>query len=200
MGTMNTTLSVSDKRILLQLAREAIEAAVRGKALPRVDAARLSPSLLREGTCFVTLMAQGELRGCIGGLQAREPLYADVREHAAQAALRDYRFPPVTPDEVPRLDIEISVLTEPRPLDYDAPEQLPRLLRPEVDGVILSQGHRRATFLPQVWERVPDAETFLSMLCEKMGASPDTWRRTRLDVQTYQVEMFSEAEFSTHKA
>jgi AmmeMemoRadiSam system protein A len=197
---MTTTLSDSDKRELLRLAREAIDAAVRDQPLPPVDTARLSPALLRQGTCFVTLTESDELRGCIGGLQAFDPLYEDVRQHAMQSALRDYRFPPVTPEEVPRLEIEISVLTEPQPLRYDSPDDLIRRLRPEVDGVILSQGYRRATFLPQVWERVPDPETFLSMLCEKMGAPPDTWRRTMLDVQTYQVEKFTEAELSMHRA
>jgi hypothetical protein len=197
---MTAPLSDADKRELLRLAREAIDAAAREKPHPPVDTARLSPALLRAGTCFVTLTESGELRGCIGGLHALDPLYEDVRQHAFQAALRDYRFPPVTPDEVPKLEIEVSVLTEPQPLDYGSPEDLLRVLRPEVDGVILSQGYRRATFLPQVWERVPDPETFLSMLCDKMGAPPDTWRRTKLDVQTYQVESFTEAEFSTHRA
>jgi AmmeMemoRadiSam system protein A len=197
---MTTPLSDSDKRELLRLAREAIDAAVREKPLPPTDTARLSPALLKQGTCFVTLTESGELRGCIGGLHALDPLYEDARQHAMQAALRDYRFPPVTPEEVPRLEIEVSVLTEPQPLNYDSPDDLPHRLRPEVDGVIISQGHRRATFLPQVWERVPDPELFLSMLCEKMGAPPDTWRRTKLEVQTYQVEKFTESEFSTHKA
>jgi len=200
MGEMTTSLSDSDKRELLRLAREAIDAAVREKPFPPVDTARLAPALLRQGTCFVTLTESGELRGCIGGLHALDPLYEDARQHAMQAATRDYRFPPVTPDEAPKLDIEISVLTEPQPLNYDAPEDLLRLLRPEVDGVIISQGYRRATFLPQVWERVPDPEIFLSMLCEKMGAPPDSWRRTKLEVQTYQVESFTEAELSMHKA
>jgi hypothetical protein len=197
---MPESLSIPEKQFLLQLARASIEAAVRGQPLPDADPARLSPALLRLGTCFVTLTQDGELRGCIGGLHAQLPLYEDVREHAAQAALRDYRFPTVTPEEVPGLDIEISVLTEPQPLPYDKPEDLPRLLRPGVDGVILSQGMRRATFLPQVWERVLDPELFLSMLCEKMGAHPDTWRRTKLEVRTYQVEEFGEAELGLHHA
>ena len=95
---------------------------------------------------------------------------------------------------MPEIEIEISVLTEPQPLHYDSPAQLLQLLRPEVDGVLISQGMRRATFLPQVWERVRDPEIFLSMLCEKMGAAPDLWRRTKLEVKTYQVEKFTEAE------
>jgi AmmeMemoRadiSam system protein A len=193
-------LSASEKQLLLRFAREALTAAVHGQPPPPVDPAQLTPALTRPGACFVTLMEHGELRGCIGGLRAELPLYEDVREHAAQAALRDHRFPPVAPTEVPDLEIELSVLTEPQPLKYDRPEELPHRLRPEVDGVILVQGLRRATFLPQVWERVPDADMFLSMLCEKMGVHPDTWRRTKLDVQTYQAEKFDEAEFGVRSA
>ena len=193
---MSSSLSASDKQLLLKLARTSIEAAVSGQPDLQVDLAALSPGLLRQGAAFVTLTEHGELRGCIGGLQAQYPLYEDVLIHAAQSALHDYRFPPVTPDELPRLEVEVSVLTEPQPLDYASPADLPRLLRPEVDGVILAQGQRRATFLPQVWERVPDPETFLSLLCEKMGVLPYTWQRTKLDVQIYQVEKFTESEFA----
>lgn len=191
---MTGLLSDADKGLLLKLAREALEAAVRGRAAPAVDEAALSPDLTRPGCSFVTLTRGGDLRGCIGALRPAEPLYADVRHHAAQAALEDYRFPPVTPAELAALEIEVSVLSEPKPLAYDQPEDLLRLLRPEIDGVVLMQGFRRATFLPQVWEHVPDPEQFLSMLCEKMGAAPGTWRRSKLEVQTYQVEKFTEAE------
>ena len=191
---MTAPLSVPEKRLLLALARESLEAAVRGTPSPPVNTAGLTPALLEVGTCFVTLTQYGELRGCIGGLKAEQPLFESVRERAAQAALRDYRFPPVTPGEAAEIEIEISVLTPPQPLPYNSPEELPRLLHPPVDGVILSQGVRRATFLPQVWERVPDPSRFLSMLCDKLGVPTDTWRRTRLDVETYQVEKFVESE------
>jgi len=197
---MTTPLSAHDKQLLLKLARESIEAAVSSQPYPHVDPSRLSPDLLRKGASFVTLTEHGELRGCIGGLQPQYPLYEDVLIHAAQAAQYDYRFPPVTPDELLDIELEVSVLTEPQPLDYDLPAELPRRLRPEVDGVILAHGRHRATFLPQVWERVPSPETFLSMLCEKMGVHPDTWRRTKLEVQVYQVENFTESEFEMHQA
>jgi len=197
---MSASLSLADKKFLLQLARASIAAAVAGQPPPAIDPAQLSPALTRLGASFITLTERGELRGCIGGLMPQYPLYEDVQIHAAQSALEDYRFPPVVPAEVPRLEVEVSVLTEPQPLEYDAPQDLPRRLRPEVDGVILGRGQRRATFLPQVWERIPDAETFLSMLCDKMGVAPDTWRRTKLDVQIYQVEKFTEGEMQMHKA
>lgn len=191
---MSNSLSRSEQRQLLRLARDALEAAVRGELPPPVSPADLPLALTRPGATFVTLMNSNELRGCIGGLQARLPLYEDVLEHTVQSAQNDYRFPPVTAAEAPRIEIEISVLTEPQPLRYDSSEQLPRRLRPNVDGVILNQGFQRATFLPQVWERVPDPATFLSMLCEKMGAAPDLWRHTKLEVLTYQVEKFTESE------
>jgi AmmeMemoRadiSam system protein A len=185
-------LSPHERRLLLTLAREAIMAAALGQTPPPVDAAGL-PRVLRErAAAFVTLRREGELRGCIGGLEARWPLFEDVRVHAAQAAVRDYRFEPVRPEEVPELALEISLLTPPQPLAHASPEELPRRLRPGVDGVTLSLGQKRATFLPQVWERVPDPEEFLSLLCEKMDLPPDTWRHTPLEVQIYQAEKITE--------
>jgi AmmeMemoRadiSam system protein A len=195
---MADLLSEADKRQLLTLAREALEAAVRRKPLPPVDEATLSAAMQRLGCCFVTLTRQGNLRGCIGALQPMESLYEDARHHAVQAALEDYRFPPVTPAEIPSLEIEISVLTEPQPLAYDKPEDLLKRLRPEVDGVVLREGLHRATFLPQVWEHFSDPQDFLGALCEKMGVASDTWRRTKMTVHTYQVEKFTEAEFRSH--
>ena len=191
---MFASLSRSEQQQLLRLARAALGAAVHNQPLPPVNAVELPPALTRPGASFVTLMNGVELRGCIGGLYAQRPLYADVCEHTAQSARNDNRFPPVTPAEAPEIEIEISVLTEPQPLRYDSPDQLLQLLRPNVDGVILNQGFRRATFLPQVWERVPDPATFLSMLCEKMGAAPNLWRHTHLEVLTYRVEKFTESE------
>jgi uncharacterized protein len=193
--TMAEMLSEADKAVLLKLAREALEAAVRGETTPPVDEAALSPELTRLGCSFVTLTEGGNLRGCIGALRPIEPLYQDVRLHAAQAALEDYRFVSVVEAELPRLEIEVSVLSEPQPLAYDQPEELLHRLRPNIDGVVLLQGLRRATFLPQVWEDIPDPEHFLSRLCEKMGREPNLWRKTKLEVQTYQVEKFTEMEF-----
>lgn len=185
-------LDADEKRFLLHLARESIERAVNGQPLPRLDLNALSAELRAPGASFVTLTENGELRGCIGALQAYQPLAADVAEHAVAAALEDYRFPPVSPAEVPLLHIEVSRLTEPQPLEYATPEELLAKLRPGLDGVILQDGPRRATFLPQVWEELPEKERFLSQLCLKMGAPPDLWRRKKLGVSVYQVEEFEE--------
>lgn len=192
---MTESLSISEKQLLLKFARESVTVTARHELLPPVEAAQLTPALLQLRTSFVTLTCAGDLRGCIGGFQIEYQLYEDVRQHAALAATQDYRFHPVRPDEIPRLEIEISALSLPQALNYDSPETLLRLLRPQVDGVILSNGVQRSTFLPQVWERVPDPRVFLSMLCEKMGLPHDTWKRKRLGVQIYQVEKFTEAEF-----
>jgi AmmeMemoRadiSam system protein A len=193
---MPGSLTPTEKQTLLRLARQGLEAAARKLPVPAPAAEALTPALERPGCSFVTLTEQGELRGCIGGLVAEEPLWRDVQHHAGQAALHDYRFIPVQPDELPLIEIEVSVLTEPAPLDYASADDLLRRLRPGVDGVVLRQGSQRATFLPQVWERVPEPEQFLSLLCEKLGAAPNAWRRAHLEVETYQVIEFHESEFA----
>jgi AmmeMemoRadiSam system protein A len=192
---MGDMLSASDQRCLLILARTAVAAAVRGQPPPDPADPSVSPALRQLGCCFVTLTCGGHLRGCIGGLQPERPLHAEVGLRAAQAALHDPRFVPVQPAELPGLEVEISVLTPPQPLTYSGPADLVRRLRPGVDGVVLHLNERRATFLPQVWERVPEPERFLSLLCDKLGARADAWRRKPLRVETYQVIKFTEAEF-----
>ncbi len=187
------TLTAEERGLLLRLARQAIEKAVRERDFSPPILDDFPPRLREKGVCFVTLtMLDGQLRGCIGGLEATQPLALDVWEHAIAAALEDYRFFPVRPEELSRLRIEISRLTEPQPLVYDDPRDLPGLLHPMVDGVVLHDGNRRATFLPQVWEKLPDPAEFLSHLCQKMGASPDLWRRKVLRVEIYHVEEFHE--------
>jgi len=189
---MEDSLTPQEKSLLLQLARQSLEAGVRGERLPPLNLEELPERLRRPGASFVTLTCQGMLRGCIGALEPRQALAEDVREHAVAAALEDYRFPPVQPQELPGIEIEVSRLTLPQDLEYEPPDDLPRHLCPHVDGVTLMTGWRRATFLPQVWEKLPDPEIFLSHLCDKMGAPPDLWRRQKLRVQTYQVEEFHE--------
>jgi AmmeMemoRadiSam system protein A len=186
-------LTPDEQRQLLTLARWAIERAVHGEDPFPSDWQAYSPRLQEKGVCFVTLThAAGALRGCIGGLEPTQPLARDVCEHAAAAALEDYRFLPVRADEVASLHIEISRLTLPESLLYEKPEDLPLLLHPGSDGVVLHDGFRRATFLPQVWQKIPDPEGFLSALCEKMGVSENAWRKRKLRVEIYHVEEFEE--------
>lgn len=190
--SLSDRLTEEERKLLLQIARQALEAGVKGEPLPPLHLESLPPRLRQNGSAFVTLTRRGQLRGCIGGLEAYQPLAEDVRQHAIAAALQDYRFPPVEPYELPEIQIEISRLSTPLPLEYEKPEDLPKLLRPGVDGVVLRDGLRRATFLPQVWDKIPDPMLFLDMLCQKMGAPADLWRRKKLEVLIYQVEEFHE--------
>lgn len=185
-------LTTEERETLLKLARQALELRVRGETLPLLDLEQMPPRLRADGASFVTLTKAGQLRGCIGTLEARQPLAVDVRKHAVDAALKDFRFPAVQPEELEAITIEISYLTTPRPLDYQSPDDLISKLNPGEDGLILKDGHKRATFLPQVWDKLPTPEQFLGRLCQKMGASSDLWRRKPIEVLTYQVEKFSE--------
>jgi AmmeMemoRadiSam system protein A len=185
-------LTDDDRAFLLSLARKCIENHLNGTSQPSVNVSSLSAILKEPGASFVTLTYKGYLRGCVGALEPYQSLAEDVCEHAIAAAFQDYRFPPVQASEIKDIQIEISYLTRPKPLNYENPSELARLLRPNIDGVVLRDGVRRATFLPQVWEKIPNPEDFLEELCMKMGAQPDLWRRRKLEVYTYQVEEFHE--------
>jgi hypothetical protein len=189
---MKERLILEEQQILLHLAREAMEHAVRGGKLPLLDRSTLAPSLLEPGASFVTLNIHGQLRGCVGALEAYQPLADDVREHAVAAALEDPRFPAVREDELSMIQVEVSRLTRPLPLEYRDADDLLSKLKPYVDGVILRDGLRSATFLPQVWEKIHTPADFLDNLCYKMGTDHGYWRRKHLDVLVYQVEVFHE--------
>ena len=188
----SNSLTPEEKQILLRLARQALEDGVKQGKLPKIDLRTLPPRLREQGASFITLTIKNELRGCIGALQAYQPLAEDVREHAMAAALEDPRFPPVQANELNRIKIEVSHLTDPVVLQYSSAEDLLSKLRPHVDGVILRDGFRRATFLPQVWEKISDPAEFLENLCYKMGAESNLWKHKHLVVQIYQVEEFHE--------
>jgi AmmeMemoRadiSam system protein A len=179
---------------LLRIARQTLEAVTAGGVRPVLDLETLPPRLREERACFVTLLMNDELRGCTGTLMARRPLAEEVAVTTVQTALNDPRFPPVVAAEVPHIQIEISVLTPSVPLHYDSPDDLPKLIRPYIDGVTLQLGPYRSTFLPQVWERVPDPVEFLTLLSRKMGLPGDTWRHPKLHVETYQTVRIAEPE------
>lgn len=187
-----SALSPYHRQELLRLARRFLEAAVRGEPRPALILSELPPELREYGASFVTLTQHGELRGCIGALEAYQSLAEDVAEHAVAAGMQDYRFPPVRPCELAEIKIEISRLTPPENLEYLDDQDLLLKLCPGVDGVVLQDGWRRSTFLPQVWEKLPDPKQFLSHLCQKMGAASNTWQQKKLQVFIYQVEEFRE--------
>jgi AmmeMemoRadiSam system protein A len=191
---MDAGLDVGQRRRLLELARQAVGHAAHREALPALTLQSEAEVLRRPGCAFVTLTESGLLRGCIGGLEPRLPLAEDVWEHAYAAACDDFRFEPVQPSELDDIEVEVSVLTPPREVAYRGAEDLERKLRPGVDGVILSAGIRRATFLPQVWEKIPDTVEFLDRLSEKAGLPAAAWRRGEVSVQVYQVVSFHDSE------
>lgn len=189
---MTQHLSKPEHEILLKIAREALVNAVHMEPLPEIMLSKLPNVLQEDGASFVTLTINDRLRGCIGTLEAYQPLAKDVQEHAVAAGMQDFRFPNVQPEELPSINIEISVLTPKTPISYTVVEDLLSIIRPKIDGVVLQDGFRKATFLPQVWDKIPDPNQFLSQLCLKMGAPGDLWRKKPLTVYTYQVEEFSE--------
>ncbi len=189
---MSQLINQADQKTLLKIARNALENSVGGQVLSEINLNELSPALQANGASFVTLTKNGGLRGCIGTLEAYQPLAEDVQEHAVAAAMQDPRFPIVQPQECRMIDIEVSILTPKVPLQYSGSQDLIDKIRPGIDGVVLQNGFRKATFLPQVWEKLPDPAEFLSHLCMKMGAPSGLWRKKHLQVFLYQVQEFHE--------
>jgi AmmeMemoRadiSam system protein A len=190
-ATMKDDLSPGDKEGLLRLARSAITARlVEGVQVKRPELS--SPAMLEERGCFVTLHKKGQLRGCIGSIEPVSPLVECVEENARSAAFRDPRFPALSQEELSEIDIEVSVLTVPKPVVFKDGEDLKLQLKPLIHGVILSRGLKRSTFLPQVWKQLPDKEKFLEHLCLKGGMSSTAWKDTKTEVKTYEAEVFGE--------
>jgi len=175
--------------IVLHLARSAISHAV-GGAAPTTDTAS-HPALSRRGASFVTLRKNGQLHGCIGSVRAQRPLADDVAQNAVAAATRDPCFPPLSAEELATVDIEVSLVSEPQFLDFEDEAHLLAQLRPGIDGLILFSGCRSATFLPQVWEQLPDPQDFLAKLKQKAGLAPDR-PATNLMAARYQVRKWCE--------
>lgn len=185
--------TADERKFLLDLARKTIQSVVAKHGFSEIKTEDVPARCKESKGCFVTLTEFGQLRGCIGNIQPAGPLYEAVMENAQSAALHDYRFSPVTTDEVDKLHIEISVLTQPEPLPFGSPEELLAKLQPHKDGVILKIGFRSATFLPQVWEQLPDKGEFLSHLSQKAGCEPNAWRGKDVSVSIYHVEAFEES-------
>jgi len=160
---------------LLSEARRALVEGVKSGHPPVVDLAKYPDILRKQRATFITLEKRGQLRGCIGHLEASQPLILDVMENTVAAALEDPRFEPVTADETKSLTISISILTPPEPMQIQGEADLLRQLRPGVDGLIIGEGRRRATFLPSVWDELPDPAEFVQHLKRKAGWSARYW-------------------------
>ncbi len=172
--------------ILLPIARAAISQTLN---VPRT-ADESAPWLAEPGACFVTLTQQGELRGCIGTLEAHRALRDDVKSNAISAAFHDPRFAPLHPYELARIRVEVSLLSPPQPMSFRDEADVLAQLRPHEDGIVLEYGLRRSTFLPQVWEQLPQPRDFMARLKQKAGLLPHFWaegiKLSRYSVQKWQ--------------
>lgn len=182
-------LTETHRTILLDTAWDSIRHGVESASPLQVDAGSWEAPLSEPGASFVTLHKGGELRGCIGSLQAFRPLITDVAENAFAAAFRDPRFARLQALELPELTLDISVLSAPLPMTFNSERDLLSQLRPHQDGLILQDGPHRGTFLPSVWESLPEAERFLQQLKLKAGLTPDHWSEN-IRVWRYSTECF----------
>lgn len=180
---------------LLKLARDSLHKALGEPAV----SAPVQDWLMEHGACFVTLTQQDRLRGCIGTLEAHRPLVEDIRANARAAALLDSRFAPLALHELPYTRIEISVLSGMEPLQFEDEDDLFIQLRPHVDGVVLRYGTLRGTFLPQVWQHLPEPERFLSELKQKAGLPARFWSDD-IKVYRYTVQKWREQDSLTENA
>ena len=182
-------LLLDEQKLVLGMARAQLRHAATGEPAPEIPEDELSPALKRDAACFVTLTKNGVLRGCIlDSFAPHEPLYKNVLRNVVLAATSDPRFPQVRPSEVDDITIEISVLDHPSPLAFSGADDLVSKLVPGKDGVILTTRYGKSTYLPQVWDDLPDQEQFLSSLCQKQGASADCWRNDpTIKIEIYHV-------------
>lgn len=189
---MESALSEDARAILMNVVRDSIKGGLENAGPPDVVLSGLSAELTAPRASFVTFTKDGNLRGCIGSLVARQPLVTDVAGNAFRAAFKDPRFPPMTASDLPSLDAAVSVLSAPTELNFDSEDTLVGLLRVGVDGVILAEGSQRGTFLPDVWDTIPNPEAFLRRLKGKAGLPEAYWSQT-LKAWRYTTETFSES-------
>ncbi|MDP3663798.1 MAG: AmmeMemoRadiSam system protein A [Nitrosomonas sp.] len=182
-------------KILLQIARTAISRALRVFNVPATEVDENMAWLFRPGATFVTLTQWGELRGCIGSLQACDPLIEDVSNNAVSAALYDPRFSPLAADDLDTVSLEVSLLSELQPLGFTSEADALAQLRPDIDGIVFEYGPYRSTFLPQVWESLPQPQQFLARLKSKARLSEDFWAED-VKLSRYTVSKWCETDYS----
>ena len=197
MSSIERRLSDVQRQTLLAVARDSIRHGLHTGQPLRPRPHDFDPELAAPGAAFVTLERGGELRGCIGSLEAHRPLLTDVSENAFAAGFRDPRFPPLSPTEFEDLDIHISVLSPPEPVKFDSEADLLARIRPGIDGLIIEDAGRRGTFLPSVWASLPEPALFWRHLKQKAGLPPDHWSPT-LRVYRYTTESFGEGDIPQH--
>ena len=170
-----TDITPQDRLALLNTARDSINYGLLHNTVLPVELGDYSPLLQSKGASFVTLNIRQQLRGCIGTLEAYQPLITDVSQHAFDAAFQDPRFAPVSKIEIEQLEIHISILTPAEPIEFSSEQDLLRQLEPGKDGLIIEDSSHRATFLPSVWEQLPEPVDFLDHLKAKAGLGKSDW-------------------------
>jgi len=187
----NQTVYSPHRDWLLNHARHALVYGVKNNRAPEVHLDELPEILLEERATFITLEKDGSLRGCIGRLEASQPLVIDIAENTVAAALEDPRFPPVMDNEITSIVLSISILTPPELMNISSEKELLESIRPEIDGLILEEGRRRATFLPSVWDDLKQPRDFIDHLKQKAGWSPAYWS-DQIRAYRYQTIYLSE--------
>ena len=185
---LNDPYNPEDRKILLDLAKASIEQGLITGNPISPDISTLSKKITEQRATFVTLEKNQQLRGCIGMLQATRSLVEDVAHNAFAAAFNDSRFPALERQELEYLEIYISILNPSEPIYFSSEQDLLGQLRPGIDGLILETGSHRGTFLPTVWQSLPEPEKFLAHLKQKAGLPKDFWSNT-LRIQRYTTEL-----------
>lgn len=182
--SLNKTL----QQRLLDLAKSSIQHGLQTGSPLKINLTKYPAELTEQRATFVTLHRHLQLRGCIGMLEAARPLAEDIAENAFSAAFKDPRFPPLAAHELTDLEIHLSILTLAEPVSFTSEQDLLEQLQPDIDGLILEEGFRRGTFLPSVWESLPEPEQFLRHLKQKAGLAPDYWS-INIRIYRYRTEM-----------
>lgn len=190
-STNAACLEPVDRRTLLALALDSIRHGLSTGRPLDVDPSAYPEALRERRATFVTLHRRGLLRGCIGHLEAVTLLVVDVADNAFAAAFRDPRFPAVAEQELADLRIAISILSPPQPMTFSSESDLIGQLNPGSDGLILEDNGARGTFLPSVWEQLPEPSTFMRHLKQKAGLAPDYWSDT-VQISRYYTESFGD--------
>ena len=179
------SLNTKEKNLCLKIARDSIRYFLENETIMHLDREKIPDRLLEEKACFVTILREGKLGGCIGHLESIQPLYKDIIQNAVSAAVDDTRFSPLTKKDFGGIKLEVSVLTGPVEIEFSNPVEMLKKIEAGKDGVIIKKGHYGATFLPSVWNQIKKKEEFISQLCLKAGLDPDDWTKKGMKVYKY---------------
>jgi AmmeMemoRadiSam system protein A len=182
------SLNKADQQTLINLAFRSIKQGLSGPPTPPPASTINSQTLYRKQGSFVTLYLKDQLHGCVGHTEPIKPLYQDVYQNAYAAAFKDPRFNPITSADYPSLSIEISILSPLHPITAHQPQQILQALRPNIHGVVIQNSINKSTFLPQVWQKIPQKEVFLAELCHKASLPSEAWKDPDTKLYTYTIQ------------